>query len=137
MADITLTYSDEGLPKLVEFLVNKTAPGNLVLRSFVNDATITEATVLTDLTEATSYTEATLTGATWGAGAYTGGKGSTTYGASVDLDFTGSHTVYGVYLTDAAETYLVGAAKFAVAQPVADGSTITLSSIILTTDNVA
>lgn len=63
----TLTMPNVGEGKALEFLVNKSAPANLVLILFSNNVTPTNATVLGDLTEMSGggYSSVTLTGASW------------------------------------------------------------------------
>jgi hypothetical protein len=94
-----LNVPDVGENKMVEAIVNKTAPENLVLRLFQNNITPSDTDTHTTYTEATftGYASITLTGASWGAGS----AGTTTYAQQTfTRTSTGAgQTIYGYYVT--------------------------------------
>jgi len=94
----TLIVPNAGEGKLLEIMVNKTASANCTLFLYSNNATLSNATVLGDLTEVSGggYAAATLTGATWGV--TPGSPSVLLYGAEQVFTFTsvpGTATVYG------------------------------------------
>jgi hypothetical protein len=97
---MALTVPNEGEQKILEALVNKTAPETLVLRLFTNNYTPVEASTGASFTEATGsgYSSVSLTGASWAA-ATAGDPSYTTY-PEVTFTFTGAlGNVYGYYIT--------------------------------------
>ncbi|BAQ16915.1 hypothetical protein [Methyloceanibacter caenitepidi] len=98
---MTLKLLDRGEGLILEYLVNKGTPEDLVLRLFKNDLTLLEATDENDFTEAdfTGYAALTLTGANW-----TVTDGDPAVATYAEQDFTSSanqtqQTIYGYYLT--------------------------------------
>jgi hypothetical protein len=97
--------------------------GDWTLRLFGNNYTVVDATVLGNLTEAVFSGYSAIT-PTWAAPAVIGGV-PTRVASTVTWNYTGgsTYTVYGIYLTDAANTQLLDAANFpapvvlTVAQP--------------------
>jgi hypothetical protein len=94
-----LNVPDVGENKIVEAIVNKTAPENLVLRLYSNNITPSDTDTAGTYTECTfaGYAPITLTGASWSAGS----GGTTSYAQQT---FTRSSTgtaenVYGYYIT--------------------------------------
>lgn len=130
MANLNLVTVSTGLQNiLTNYLAN-----NLVAKCYTNSATITEATVLADLTESTNYTDQTLTGGDWTV-SYTGGKGQAVYDNTFTFTFTGSDTIRGIYITDSTETILISAKDFGFDLPVVSGSELTQNSYIISLDN--
>lgn len=116
---MALNMPDVGENKVLEMLVNKTAPENLVLRLFKNNITPSDTDTAATYTEAVfpGYAALTLTGATWNAAA----AGSITYSAQQTFTCSGVATddIYGYYVTQVTSGVLVwserdGAAPFAV-----------------------
>lgn len=108
-----------GENKMVEAIVNKTAPENLVLRLFSSNTTPADSDNAGTYTEATfaGYAGITLTGASWGAAS----AGTTTYAQQT---FTRTSTgaaqnIYGYYVTQLTSGVLMwaerdGAGPFAI-----------------------
>jgi membrane peptidoglycan carboxypeptidase len=96
---------------VLEALVNKTAPQNLVLRLFQNNITPGETDTAGTYTEATftGYTSITLTGATW-----TYANPTVSYPEQTFTSTAGSQSqpIYGYYLTQLASGILVLAERF-------------------------
>jgi len=124
MAD-TLTIVDTGKKYFNDLLTAKETPENIVLGLFVNDATITDSTVIGDLTAMSTHgiTTKTLTGSSWAASAINGsGQAASAYAAQ---DFTATATddgtqtdVYGYYAKSASGGVLLWAVKFASSKPI-------------------
>jgi len=118
---MALNVPDVGENKMLEHIVNKTAPENLVLRLFTNNITPADSDVAGTYTEANTsnfpgYSAITLIGASWGAA-----SGGTIAYAQQSFVCTGVATadIYGYYLTQATSGVLMwsekdGAAPFAV-----------------------
>ena len=107
---MALVFPDVGENIVLEALVNKTAPQNLVLRLYTSDTTPGESDTAGTYTEATGngYSSITLTGASWGAAS----GGSIAY-AQQTFTFTGAlGNVYGYYMTQASSGTLVYAERF-------------------------
>lgn len=116
---MALNVPDVGENKILEALVNKTAPENLVLRLFKNNITPSDTDTAGTYTEATfpGYSAITLTGASWGAAS----AGSITYSAQQTFTCSGTSTddIYGYYITQTTSGVLMwserdGAAPAAV-----------------------
>lgn len=128
---MSAVFPDEGLQRLIEFMVNKTASANLKLRLFKNNYTPVAGSVLADFTEVTvaGYAAVTLTGSSWTV-AVSSSVATATYPA-VTFTFTGTgETVYGYYVVDNGTAKVLWAEKLgtAYAIPGAGGSvTITPS----------
>ena len=94
-----LNVPDVGENKILEAVVNKTAPENLVLRLFQNNITPSDTDTAATYTEAnfTGYASITLPGASWNAAS----AGSITYGSQQSFTCSGasSNSIYGYYLT--------------------------------------
>jgi len=90
---------------------------------FSNNYTVVDATVLSNLTEA-AFSGYSRIVPSWSAPAIVGGV-PTRVGSTITWNYTGvsTYTVYGMYITDAAVTQLLGAVNFpapvvlTVAQP--------------------
>jgi hypothetical protein len=107
---MALVFPDVGENIVLEALVNKTAPQNLILRLYTSNTTPGEADTAGTYTEATGngYSAITLTGASWG----TASGGSIAY-AQQTFTFTGNlGNVYGYYMTQATSGTLVFAERF-------------------------
>ena len=113
---MAFTLMTTGLVVLSQYAVNRDQPEDLVLKLFKNNATISAATVLADLTEAdfTGYSAVTLTGASWtGTGAsqsYT----QQTFQSSADQ---AQQDIYGAFMVRATGGELIAAEKFSAALP--------------------
>lgn len=108
---MALVVPDQGENIILEAIVNKTAPQNLVLKLYTNDVTPGESDDEGDYTEASSYgySPVTLTGASWGAAS----GGSIAY-AQQTFTFTGAlGNVYGYFIVQAVSGKLVWAERFA------------------------
>lgn len=116
---MALNVPDVGENKILEHIVNKTAPENLVLRLYKNNITPSDTDTAATYTEATftGYAAITLTGASWNAAS----AGSITY--SAQQTFTCSAVavddIYGYYITEVTSGVLIwserdGAAPFAI-----------------------
>lgn len=112
---MALNVPDVGENKIVEMVVNKTAPENLVLRLYSNNITPADTDTAGTYTEATfaGYSAITLTGASWGAGS----GGTTTFAQQT---FTRSSTgatenIYGYYVTQATSGVLIWSERDAAA----------------------
>lgn len=112
---MALNVPDVGENKIVEMVVNKTAPENLVLRLYSNNITPADADTAATYTEATftGYSAITLTGASWGAGS----AGVTSFAQQT---FTRSSTgatenIYGYYVTQVTSGVLIWSERDAAA----------------------
>lgn len=107
---MAIVFPDAGENIVLEALVNKTAPQNLVLRLYTSNTTPGESDTAGTYTEATGsgYSSITLTGASWGSAS----GGSISY-AQQTFTFSGAlGNVYGYYLTQASSGTLVAAERF-------------------------
>jgi hypothetical protein len=116
---MALNVPDVGENKILEMIVNKTAPENLILRLYQNNITPSDTDTTATFTEATftGYAAITLTGATWSAAA----AGAIAYSAQQTFTCSGasSNSIYGYYVTQATSTVLIwaerdGAAPFSI-----------------------
>ena len=116
---MALNFPDSGENLVLEMIVNKTAPQNLVLRLYRNNITPSDTDTAGTYTEAVfpGYAAITLTGASWNAAS----GGSIAYGAQQTFTCSGTSTddIYGYYVTQASSGTLLyserdGAAPFAV-----------------------
>jgi len=105
---------------VLENIVNRTAPQNLVLRLFQNNITPADTDTAGTYTESnfTGYSSITLTGASWNAAS----SGSIAYSAQQTFTCSGasSQNVYGYYITQVTSGILMwaerdGSAPFAIA----------------------
>ena len=107
---MAIVFPDAGENIVLEALVNKTAPQNLVLRLYTSNTTPGESDTAGTYTEASGsgYSAITLTGASWGSAS----GGSISY-AQQTFTFSGAlGNVYGYYLTQASSGTLVAAERF-------------------------
>ena len=114
-----LNVPDVGENKILEMLVNKTAPENLVLKLFKNNITPADTDTAATYTEAVfpGYVAVTLAGITWAAAA----AGSISYSAQQSFTATGVSVddIYGYYIIQVTSLVLIwserdGAAPFAI-----------------------
>lgn len=100
---------------ILENIVNKTAPQNLVLRLFQNNITPADTDTAGTYTESTftGYSSINLTGASWNAAA----SGSISYGSQQTFTCSGasSQNVYGYYVTQVTSGILMWAERDASA----------------------
>ena len=110
-----LNVPDVGENKILEMMVNKTAPENLVLRLFQSNTTPSDTDTAATYTESnfTGYASITLTGATWSAAS----AGSIAYSAQQTFTCSGaaSQSVYGYYITQLTSTVLIWSERDALA----------------------
>jgi hypothetical protein len=113
---MALVIPQEAITDSMEAFTNKTAPEDIVLRLYTNDATPVSASTATDFTEASGsgYDGITLTPANWSA-VVPGDEltpSTTTYPA-VTFTFSAAHSgVYGYYATRATSGRLAFAKRF-------------------------
>lgn len=97
-----LVVPNEGERRLLEYIVNKTAPTNLVLHLYTNSVDLsTENWNAASLTEATGagYSSVTLAGGNWTVST-TAGVSAAIYNSTVTFAFTVGQDVRGYYVTD-------------------------------------
>lgn len=98
---MTLVVPDEGERRLLEYIVNKSSPTNLVLHLYVNSVDLsTETFTASSFTEASAsgYAPVTLTGANWSVST-NNGVSNAVYNTSVTFAFGTGQGVYGYYMT--------------------------------------
>jgi len=98
---MALVAPQEGELLLLAYMLNKTAPGDPVLRLFTNNiGTIVDGSTIANFTEATQagYASATLAGTDWTVGASVGVTSANF--AAQTFTFTTSATVYGYFITE-------------------------------------
>lgn len=103
-----------GENKLLEFMLGKSTPGNQILRLYLGDTVITDATVTGDFVEMATlgYASKSLTKANWVVG-QDNNVGLATY-AEQTWTFTGGTqvSVYGYFITDTTTGALLWAERF-------------------------
>lgn len=129
---MSLVFSNLGDTLALGNLINKTANGNLHLHLNTNNYAPVKTSTVSNFTEstATGYSLATLTGASWVIA--TDGSNNTvaTY-PEVTFTYTAAESVYGYYVTDAADTTLVYAEQFgAVANVPSGGGSIKVTPTV-------
>lgn len=103
-----LVVPDAGEVRLLEYIVNKTSPTNLVLHLYTNDVDLsTESFSAGSFTEvnAAGYAAVTLTGANWAA-ATASGISSAVYNTGITFSFTTGVNVQGYYVTNTSNAIL-------------------------------
>ena len=125
---MTFVLCNEGEKILLEAALGKVAAGALKLKLYTNDYTPVHTSVVADFTEmgaVQAYAEKTLATATWiagvagtGVGSAASNKASITYPQQTfTADGTGgAQTAYGYFITDNAETSLIGGERFSAAK---------------------
>jgi|GEM_PF-1942287 len=105
-----LVVPDEGERRLLAYVVNKTAPTNLVLRLYTNSIDLSiETWNSASLTEASGagYSSVTLTGANWTISTVAGVTAAV-YNTTVTFSFSEARDIRGYYLTDTSGAILWG-----------------------------
>jgi hypothetical protein len=103
-----LVLPDEGERRLLGYIVNKTAPTNLVLHLYTNSVNLsTETWTASSLTEATGagYSSVTLTGGNWTVST-NAGVSAAVYNTTVTFSFSVGQDVQGYYVTDTSNNIL-------------------------------
>lgn len=103
-----LVVPNNGEVRLLQYIVNKTSPTNLVLHLYTNDIDLSDDDFVTgDFTEATAtgYASVTLTGAGWTA-ATTSGVSAALYDNGITFSFSVGQDVQGYYVTDTSNNIL-------------------------------
>lgn len=103
-----LVVPDAGEVRLLEYIVNKTSPTNLVLHLYTNDVDLSTETFTSEsFTEVTAsgYAPVTLTGANW-AVAPSSGISSAVYNTGITFSFTVGVDVQGYYVTNTSNAIL-------------------------------
>lgn len=112
---MALNVPSVGSHKILEAIVNKTAPENLSLRLYINNITPADTDTAGTYTVATfpGYANITLTGASWG----TAASETITYGSQQSFDCSGTSTddVYGYYVVQATSGVLMWSERAASA----------------------
>ena len=111
---MTLRIPNVGEGNMLEMIVNKTAPENLILKLFTSNNTPADTDTASTYTEAsfTGYTAKTLTGASW---TVTPGTPSEAAFAQQTFASTASQTaatVYGYYVIQTTSTELMWSERF-------------------------
>jgi len=110
---MSLVVPNQGELIILQYMVNKTDPGDLILHLYKNDQSLAEDTVIGDLTESTEagYAEASLAGASWST-ALVSTNTATASHVEKTFSFTAAATVYGYYVTDNAKSQVLWAERF-------------------------
>lgn len=107
---------------LEDFMLGVTTPGNQILKLYVNNYTLVDATVAGDLTEMSTlgYAAKTLTKTSWVTTAGSGGQPATSAYAQQTWTFTAGTpvTVYGYFITDTTSGLLLWAEAFSASKVV-------------------
>lgn len=103
---------DEGLLRMLEYVLNKSSQGNLKLKLFKNNYTPVGGSVLADFTEVTltGYAAVTLTGSSWTT-ATVANVVTASYAAQTFTFSATGETVYGYYITDNGSTKVLWAER--------------------------
>lgn len=105
---MALVVPDLGEIRLLNYIVNKVSPTNLVLHLYANSLTLSTETFSTgSFTEATAtgYSSVTLTGAGWNASTV-GGISSALYDNGITFSFSVGQDIQGYYVTDTSNNIL-------------------------------
>ena len=110
---MSLVVPNAGELIILQYMVNKTDPGDLVLKLYKTDTTLAEASLIGDFTEnnEASYAEQTLAGADWSTALVSTNTATATH-AEKTFTFGAAATVYGYYVTDNAEAVVLWAERF-------------------------
>lgn len=104
---MALNFPDVGENLVLEMIVNKTAPQNLVLKLYKNNITPSDTDTASTYTEATfgGYSAITLTGASWGSAS----SGTIAYGSqqTFTCNATATDDIYGYYVVQASSGTLL------------------------------
>jgi|PlaIllAssembly_1097288.scaffolds.fasta_scaffold1357037_1 hypothetical protein len=111
---MTLRIPNVGEVNMLEHIVNKTSPENLILKLFTSNTTPADTDTASTYTEAsfTGYTAKTLTGSSW-----TVASGDPTEASYAQQTFAStasqtSQSVYGYYVIQTTSTELMWAERF-------------------------
>lgn len=99
---MALVVPDEGERRLLEYIVNKASPTDVVIHLYINSVDLTTETfTAASFTEANAsgYASETLTGANWTV-ATDGGVSTAVYNSTITFLFEAGQSVYGYYITD-------------------------------------
>lgn len=105
---MSLVVPDTAEVRLLEYIVNKTSPTNLVLHLYTNTVDLsTDAFSTGSFTEASAsgYAPVTLTGSNWTASTSTG-ISSAVYNTGITFSFTVGVDVRGYYVTNTSNNIL-------------------------------
>ena len=105
---MALVVPDLGEVRLLNYIVNKVSPTNLVLHLYSNSLTLSTETFSTgSFTQATAtgYSSVTLTGAGWNASTV-GGISSALYDNGITFSFSVGQDIQGYYVTDTSNNIL-------------------------------
>lgn len=107
-----LVVPNNGEGDALEYIVNRAAPQNLVMRLYSSNTTPAETDTAGTYTEfsATGYSAITLTGASWGAPSE--GAPSSIAFAQQTYTMTGAGDAYGYYMTRASSGRIAWAERF-------------------------
>lgn len=133
MANVQLTTTRDGLIEYLKSVTNNIDNNNLYAVLFTNDVTVTENTILGDLTLSTNISIVELQGSNWNI--VYNSRGEATYGVDVDFVFTGDDDIYGVCIVNGAQNTLIAAGDFTENRTVLAGDTIKFSSLQITLGN--
>lgn len=127
---MSIVISDDWRAESLKRELNISPPGDIVARLFTNNKTPTSADVLADYTEAAGggYVAKTLNGAGYTVTPGNPATATRTVAWTFSGPLTGNAQAYGAYFTSGG--VLVGAEKFAVAQPISGAETpVTLNPL--------
>lgn len=105
---MALVVPDAGERRLLEYIVNKSSPTDLVLHLYTNSVNLSGETFTTgSFTEATAsgYASVVLTGAGWTAST-SSGISSALYDNGITFGFTVGQDIQGYYVTDVSNNIL-------------------------------
>lgn len=105
---MALVVPGTGEIRLLDYIVNKLSPTDIVLHLYTNTVTLSTKTFTSgSFTEATAagYSSVTLTGGGWTA-TTSGGIGTSLYDNGITFSFTVGQNVQGYYMTDTSNNIL-------------------------------
>jgi hypothetical protein len=106
---MSLVVPDEGERRLLEYIVNKTSPTNLVLHLYKNNVTLSGETFSTGSfvqpAVSTGYGAVTLVGSNWTAST-TAGVSAAVYSTGITFSFSVGDDIQGYYVTNTANNIL-------------------------------
>lgn len=131
---MSLVISNSSEVILLRYILNHTAPTDVVLHLYSNNVTPTESDTISTYTEsvAAGYSSVELTGTDWTVSSVAG-LATATF-ATQTFTFSGAATIYGYYVTDNSSTTLLWAERFTAAPvtiPLSGGSILVTPEITL------
>ena len=105
---MSLVVPDEGERRLLEYIVNKASPTNLVLHLYTNSVTLSGETFSTGSfvqASASGYSPVTLVGSNWTAST-TAGVSAAVYSAGITFSFSVGQDIQGYYVTNTSNNIL-------------------------------